>query len=297
MKTWPLTALVLTAGLGTRLRPLTDVRAKPALPVGEEALVCRVLRQLAAQGVRHAVLNLYHLPATIAAEVGDGRQLGLSVRYAWEHPGPLGSAGSIRHMLPLVSDERLLVVNGDTLCDLPVQALAETHAASGALVTMGLMPHPAPEKYNGVVLDEGGAVTGFSTPGAWTTTWHYPGVQVTERRVFETLPDNEPAEYVKVLYPELIAAQPGAVRGFVHHGRFRDIGTVDDYRATCVELAGDGNGNVIAPAADVHPTAVLTRTIVWAGGRVEAGCRLEDCIVTDRAVVPAGTQAVRDVFL
>src|SRR5690606_28904910 len=195
MKTWPLTALVLTAGLGTRLRPLTDVRAKPALPVGEEALVCRVLRQLAAQGVRHAVLNLYHLPATIAAEVGDGRQLGLSVRYAWEHPGPLGSAGSIRHMLPLVSDERLLVVNGDTLCDLPVQALAEAHAASGALVTMGLMPHPAPEKYNGVVLDEGGAVTGFSTPGAWTTTWHYPGVQVTERRVFETLPDNEPAEY------------------------------------------------------------------------------------------------------
>src|SRR5690606_6912179 len=77
MSAWPLPALVLTAGLGTRLRPLTDVRAKPALPVGNEALVCRVLRQLAAQGVRQAVLNLYHLPATIAAEVGDGRQLGL----------------------------------------------------------------------------------------------------------------------------------------------------------------------------------------------------------------------------
>lgn len=297
MSAWPLPALVLTAGLGTRLRPLTDVRAKPALPVGNEALVCRVLRQLAAQGVRQAVLNLYHLPATIAAEVGDGRQLGLAVRYVWEDPGPLGSAGSIRHMLPLLPDERLLVVNGDTLSDLPLQALAEAHAASGAQVTMGLMPHPAPEKYNGVVLDQQGAVMGFSKPGASTTTWHYPGVQVVQRQVFEGLPDNEPAEYIKVLYPALIEAQPGVVRGFVHHGRFRDIGTVDDYRATCIELAGGTDGNVIDPAADVHPSAVLTRSVIWAGGRVGADCRLEDCVVTDRAVVPPGTRAAREVFL
>src|SRR5690606_22796889 len=91
------------------------------------------------------------------------------------------------------------------------------------------------------------------------------------------------------IYPALIAERPGAVRAFVHRGRFRDIGTVEDYVATCVELAGDAHGNVIAPDAFVHPTATLTRTIVWTGGRVEANCHLEDCVVTTGAVVAAGS--------
>ena len=297
MTAWPPPALVLTAGLGTRLRPLTDRRAKPALPVGDEALVVRVLRQLAAQGITDAVLNLHHLPATVTRVVVDGGGSGVLVRYSWEVPGPLGSAGGIRHALPLIDGDTLLVVNGDTLCDLPVRALVEQHVATGALATLGLMPHPAPARYSGVVLDDTGAVTGFARRESWTSSWHYPGIQVVQREVFAPLPDNEPAEYVKELYPDLIARQPGSVRGAVFDAQFRDIGTLADYVATCVAMAGDRAGNVIDPAAVVSADAALTRTVVWAGGRVEPGCRLSGCVVTDGVVVKAGTIADAQVFI
>ena len=112
--TTPAHALVLTAGLGRRLRPLTDVRAKPAVPVAGEALIRRVLSWLAGQGVREAVLNLHHRPETITRVVGDGSALGLRVRYAWE-PTLLGSAGGPRAMLPLLEPASTLIVNGDTL--------------------------------------------------------------------------------------------------------------------------------------------------------------------------------------
>ena len=153
MSAWPPPALVLTAGLGTRLRPLSDYRAKPAMPVGKEALACRILRGLADSGIREAVLNLHHLPHTVTREVGDGSQCGLRVRYSWEQPRVLGSAGGPRHALPLVDGDTVLIVNGDTLCDMPLRELWEAHQASGALVTLGLMPHPEPGRYGGVVID------------------------------------------------------------------------------------------------------------------------------------------------
>src|SRR5262245_11793836 len=95
-------ALVLTAGLGTRLRPLTDVRAKPAVPVAGVPIVTRILRWLAGQHVTEIALNLHHLPQTLSARVGDGSDLGLHVRYSWEQPEALGSAGGPRRALPIM---------------------------------------------------------------------------------------------------------------------------------------------------------------------------------------------------
>ena len=85
-------ALLLTAGLGTRLRPLTYARAKPAVPVNGEPLVRRILKWLTGHGIRDVVLNLHHRPETIAAVTGDGADLGIRIRYSWEQP-VLGSAG------------------------------------------------------------------------------------------------------------------------------------------------------------------------------------------------------------
>src|SRR5688500_5937251 len=108
-------ALVLTAGLGTRLQPLTLVRAKPAIPVAGEPLVRRLVRWLAAHGVTDVVLNLHHLPATLTAVVGDGSDLGSLVRYSWEQPQVLGSAGGPRQALPILGADAFLIANGDTL--------------------------------------------------------------------------------------------------------------------------------------------------------------------------------------
>src|SRR3954451_24324868 len=97
-------ALLLTAGLGTRLRPLTYARAKPAVPVNGVPLVRRILTWLRRHGASDVVLNLHHRPQSIAAVVGDGGDLGLRVRYSWEQP-VLGSAGGPRHALPLLTEK------------------------------------------------------------------------------------------------------------------------------------------------------------------------------------------------
>ena len=111
-------ALVLTAGLATRLRPLSFVRAKAALPVAGVPIVIRILRQLEAAGITDAVLNLHHRPDSLTRLVGDGSGVGLRLRYSWEHP-VLGSAGGPARAVPLLGgpsggDEPFLVVNGDT---------------------------------------------------------------------------------------------------------------------------------------------------------------------------------------
>ena len=309
MTAWPPPALVLTAGLGTRLRPLSEYRAKPAMPVGREALVCHILRRLADAGVREAVLNLHHLPHTITREVGDGSQCGLRARYAWEQPRVLGSAGGPRHALPLLDADTLLIVNGDTLCDLPIRALWDAHVASGALVTLGLMPHPQPGRYGGVVLDaplrmpnpvpgtrdpipalSAGAVTAFVPRTSAVPSVHFPGIQIVHRSVLADLPDGVLSESVLEVYPRLMKTQPGAVRGAVFDAHFDDVGTVEDYRRTCRALAGDADGNVIDPLATVAADARLRGCIVWPGAHVPSGAVLDDVVVTGHTPLAVGTR-------
>jgi mannose-1-phosphate guanylyltransferase len=299
MSAWPPPALVLTAGLGTRLRPLSEYRAKPAMPVGREALVCHILRRLAGAGIREAVLNLHHLPDTITREVGDGSQCGLRVRYSWEQPRVLGSAGGPRHALPLVDAETVLIVNGDTLCDLPVRALWDAHVGQGALVTLGLMPHPQAGRYGGVVVDGGAssaAVTGFVPRTSTVPSVHFPGIQMVQRSVLADLPDDTPAESVLQVYPRLMESQPGVVRGAVFEARFDDVGTVEDYRRTCQAIAGDADGNVIDPRATVAADAHLRGCIVWPRARVPSGAVLDDVVITGHVPLAAGTR-LRDTVI
>ena len=205
---------MLTAGLGTRLWPLTDVRAKPAIPVAGEPLVRRIARWLASQGITDLVLNLHHRPETIAAVVGDGRDLGVRVRYSWEQPRLLGSAGGPRLALPLISDDEFAIVNGDTLTDLDVSALAAAHAASGALVTLALVPNREFHRYGGVQLDAARCVVGLPRRGRSAEgSYHFIGVQIAHAAAFRGLAPGEPANSIGGVYDALMTAPPGAGRG------------------------------------------------------------------------------------
>src|SRR5688500_2157835 len=184
-------ALVLTAGLGTRLQPLSFVRAKGALPLGNEPLARRILRWLGHAGVRDVVLNLHHLPHTLTRALGDGSDIGMRVRYSWEMP-VLGSAGGPRRALPLLSTNgqpgSFLIVNGDTLTDVDVAALIADHRASGAMVTMAAIPNTQPDKYGGLVMDAHGHLTGFVFRGSTVPSFHFVGVQVAEPAAFASVP-------------------------------------------------------------------------------------------------------------
>jgi NDP-sugar pyrophosphorylase family protein len=282
-------ALVLTAGLATRLRPLSLVRAKAALPVAGEPLARRILRSLAAAGVTDAVLNLHHLPHTLTARIGDGSDIGVRVRYSWEVP-VLGSAGGPKRAMPLLGSSPVLMINGDTLTNAPISDLVAAHAGSGAQVTLAVVPNATPEKYSGLAVDARGHVTGLIGRGSSTPSFHFIGLQVAEAEAFAGVPANTPYESVGALYPSLIAARPGSVRAHIVDAEFLDIGTPADYLDTATMLAiREGGGLQPGARADIHPTARLDGTIVWDDVTVEAGVSLRDCIVADGVTVPADT--------
>ncbi len=284
----PTGALVLTAGLGTRLRPLTAGRAKAALPVAGRALIERILEGLARQGIAHVVLNLHYRPASIAGLIGDGSGLGLHVRYSWEVP-LLGSGGGPRRAFSLVPDDRLWLVNGDTLTDVDMEAMAAEHAASDALVTMALIPNPAPDRYGGVLVSPHGEVTDFVHRGASVPTWHFIGVQIAEREAFASLADGVPADSVGPLYRALMASTPGAVRAFRCQARFDDIGTPRDYLETCLSLSS--RSVVSGPGVVMDPTARLESCVLWDDVRIGADVRLRRVVVGEGVHLPDGFQA------
>jgi NDP-sugar pyrophosphorylase family protein len=203
------------------------------MPIGGEPLIRRILQWLAHEHVDDIVVNLHYLPHTIAAVVGDGSDLGVRVRYSWEQPVILGSAGGPRRAAPILGARSFFVVNGDTLTDLALAPLARDHESSGALVTIALIPNREPDRYGGACLDEFGRVTGFVPRGPSAAgSYHVIGVQAARAEAFAGLKDGEPANSVRGIYEQLIAANLGSIRGFVCEARFWDIGTVDDYAAT-----------------------------------------------------------------
>jgi NDP-sugar pyrophosphorylase family protein len=280
-------ALVLTAGLATRLRPLSLVRAKAALPVAGIPLVHRILRSLSAGGVTDAVLNLHHLPHTLTKVVGDGRDFGVRVRYSWEVP-VLGPAGGPRRAVPLLGST-FLIINGDTLTDLDVAALVADHRRSGALVTMAVVLNTEPDKYSGLSASDDGALTGFAKRGAPDNAFHFIGVQVADAEAFASVPPNVPFE-TSTLYTSLIASRPGSIRVYKATAEFFDIGTPADYLDTSLRLSDREGRQVLPPSgARVAPSARVERSVLWDDVVVEAGAMLRECVVTDGVRVPADT--------
>ena len=286
-----ISTLVLTAGLGTRLDPLTRLVAKTAVPVAGAALGERVLRWLTREHVTDVVLNLHHLPETITGLIGDGSAYGLRVRYSWERE-ILGSAGGPRHALSLMNSDPFLIVNGDTLTDVALTPVIDAHTRSGADVTMVVIRNPTPDRYNGVMADDDGTVRGFVPKGHTDPSWHFVGIQIVSKRVFAALPDNTPAETVREVYRDLVATAPGRVRVFPVDAVFHDVGTPADYLAMCSAFGGtDARGNVIWLGAQIAADAHLTNCIVAGPVRVTSGVDVDSAII-----FPASASRAGDTF-
>jgi NDP-sugar pyrophosphorylase family protein len=285
----PTRALVLAAGLGTRLRPLTFVRAKPAIPVGGEPIMCRILRWLASSGTTDVVINLHYLPATLTGLVGDGSDLGLRVRYSWEQPVVLGSAGGPRQALDLIAPVRsFLIVNGDSLSSVNVETLADAHESSDALVTLALTVNRWPLRYGGVRLDRNGCVIGFSRPGPESEgSFHFVGVQMARPEAFAGLPRGRPVNSIGDAYDALLAARAGSIRGFVSELDFFDIGTVADYLTTNLGMVRPDQ-TITGRRVQIDRSARVSRSILWDDIEIGRDAALDSCVVTDGVRIPNG---------
>lgn len=288
-------ALVLCAGLGTRLHPLTLVRSKPAVPIAGEPLARRILAWLATNGLTDVVLNLHHLPETLARVVGDGRDLGVRVKYSWEQPRVLGSAGGPRQALDILGVRRFLMVNGDMLTEPSLPDLEHAHTDGGALATLAVVPNEHPERYSGLLVAGDGAIVGHVPRASSTPSYHFIGVQIVEREVFEAVPAGAFANSVGDVYTRWIESRPGSIRAHVGGASYWDVGTPADYwwtyrafernRSGASGLAATGR----SPDVDVAATARVADSIVWDNVRIDDDSRVEGCIVTDGVHVTQGS--------
>jgi mannose-1-phosphate guanylyltransferase len=290
---------VLAAGLGVRLRPLTYVRAKPAIPVAGQPIVRRIIGWLAAHGVTDVVINLHHLPHTLTAVVGDGSDLGVRVRYSWEAPEVLGSAGGPRQALSILGAEQFFLINGDTLTDVDLGRLAAAHTSSGALVTLALAAGHDTNRYGGVRLGDDDRVIGFAPRGAAAGSRHFLGVQAVSAAAFRSVPADIPINSIGGVYDRLIASDPGAIRGVIFDARFSDVGTVSDYWTTSEAfMRAEGLGDTVCGSGvRLDRSARVTRSILWDDVSVGAGATLDECIVTDGVRVPPGSDYRRTVLV
>jgi NDP-sugar pyrophosphorylase family protein len=288
------TAIILAAGLGTRLAPLSAVRAKAALPVAGEPLIRRQVRWLASAGVVQVVVNLHHLPATVTARLGHGEDLGVRVRYSWE-PVVLGSAGGPRRAFDLVDADRAFIVNGDMVTDVDLRALAGAHLRRRPLVTLAAID--ARPGYNALLADESGALLGVVAAGSdqarphSSRATHFIGVQVAERAAFAAAPADRPSESVKWLYPRLLAADRDSV-GVWHTGAaYHDIGTPEEYLQTAVRLAAaEGRPLDRGEACAIDTTAAVVDSVLWDRVSIGPGAIVRGCVVADDVAIPAGVE-------
>lgn len=209
-------AMILAAGRGERMRPLTDLLPKPLLPVAGKPLIQYHLEALHRAGLQHIVINHAWLGHLLPAHLGSGQQFGVKIHYSDEGSEGLETAGGIKKALSLLGHDPFIVVNGDVFCDYPYQQLAGKLAAD-CLAHLVLVPNP-PQHPNG---DFGLSQQGYALTEA-AHCFTFSGIAVYRPEFFSVVPEGK-----QKLAPYLRQAmQRNKVTAELYQGVWHDIGTV-----------------------------------------------------------------------
>jgi len=298
----PPRAMVLAAGLGTRLRPLTNTVPKPLVPIANRPLLEYTFALLAAAGVREAIVNAHHLAEELERGLRALDPAGIALHVSRERR-ILGTAGGLKRAEAFLAGGTFLLLNGDFLVDLDLRAVLEFHAQQHATATMVLLP----DEDSGVLgVDPDGVIRRFIAPRPadeppGRLSCGFAGIHVLEPEIFRLIPANTPWEINRQVYPELLA-RGRRVCGFVHRGYWREAGNPAGYLAANREvLAGragtltprPGSGSAaLADAACAPP--VLVGGGVLAGPGVEIG---PETVIGPEATLGAGARVSRSVVL
>lgn len=291
-----LRAVVLAAGRGERLRPLTDRIPKPLLPVAGQPVAGHTLARLAAAGCEAAALNLHHLGDEVRAHFG-ARFAGMELTYS-EEPELLGTLGALYPLREFLAPAELIViVNGDSFCRWPLAGLLRRHHRASAAATLMLSRRADPAAFGGGVgVDREGLIRSFR-PAAASGDEHggrlvFAGAQVLAPEVLAGLGAG-PADTVRDLYEPLLAAG-GRVAAYPSGRRWHDLGTPRRYLEAGLDGGRGGwperlwRRSRVAPAATVEAGARVRRAVVEATARVERGAEIERTLVLPGARVGAG---------
>lgn len=227
-------AMILAAGLGTRLRPLTNSVPKPLLPVGGTPLIVWNLLMLRAHGIRQVMINLHYLGDLIQEALGDGAEWDMEITYSPE-PNILGTGGGLKAATPFFEGQPFLVINGDTLIDVNVQALIDFHRQRQGVATLVLRDDPDVDRWGVVECDQHQRILRITGRGVQSSLIDLPvtrrmfaGVHILDPGLLRDEPEGVSFSIINTYTRAL--AHGSCLFGFIHPGYWSDVGTVERYR-------------------------------------------------------------------
>lgn len=264
-------AMILAAGLGSRLRPLTDEQPKALLPVADRPLIAYTLLLLKRFGITDVVINLHHHGKKISQALGDGASMGMRIRYSWE-PTILGTGGGIKQARELLAGGTFLVINSDILIDLNLDKVVEFHRRRKAAVSMVVRTDREAARYGAIGLDTHDRVRSILGRGGRTRgqlhQFMFTGVHILEPRVFDFIPGNAFSSITDV-YIEMLTRDE-KLFGYVSKGVWMDLGTPERYHEANRLLASNqlklgylkpGHAPRPIPRRHGEPVSLRTRTV------------------------------------
>src|SRR6266852_3460432 len=287
-------AMILAAGYGQRLWPLTADRTKPALPVLGKPLVGYVAEYLAKYGVEDVIVNLHHQPESVRKALGDGSQFGVRLQYVHE-PVILGTSGALDNARQLLEGDTFVVVNGKLITDLDLQAALETHRQRKALATLVLLRNPKHERFtvvetrDGLVSNFGGMPSASLEPKAEPPLM-FTGIHILESRIFEYIPRGAFSDSVTDVYLPAMA-NGERIAAHVAEGMWYELSTLRRYLDISLALLRQRGDDVYAgqnPAVDKE--AEVHEAVLWDDVTVARGARVRRAVLGDGVRIPADEQ-------
>ena len=285
-------AMILTAGLGTRLRPLTLRRAKPAIPVCGKPLVLRTIENLHSQGVCEFRLNLSWLPETIKSIFESACGSGFNVSFSYE-PEILGTAGGLKSNQAFFNSGTFLMVNGDTLFDFNIAEALNFHKQNGAIATLVLYPQKPPFEFTPVRIDDAFNIISFSGNSIVSTPipqeFLFTGIHIMEPEIFEFIDSGVFYEIISQSYRNALE-RGHRIIGCPLNGYWNDLGSparyilaVKDLLAGCI--GGRASRAWVSDKATIHHCASLEGVTVERGATIESNCQLRDSIIWEDSII------------
>src|SRR3954454_19611401 len=285
-------AMILSAGYGTRLWPLTEDRTKPALPILGKPLVGYVAEYLARFGCNDIIVNLHYRPDSVKRALGDGSRFGVKLTYV-EEPVILGTSGALDNARTLLDSDTFIVINGKIITDIDLAAALKTHRETGALATMVLLPNVRRERFSMVELSDGRIVRFAGMPAANESAaeqppWMFTGIHILEPRIFDYIPRGVFSDSVTDVYPQAIA-NGERVSAHAGQGTWYELSTIQRYLEISLRLLAQQGRSVFAGAAcEIASTATVHESILWDRVTIGKDARVSRAIIGDGVHIPDG---------
>jgi NDP-sugar pyrophosphorylase family protein len=284
-------AMILSAGYGTRLWPLTEDRTKPAIPILGKPLVGYVAEYLARYGCDEIAVNLHHRPESVREALGDGSRFGVKLHYV-EEPEILGTSGAIDNARALLDGDTFVVVNGKIITDIDLNAAFETHRRTDAIATLVLLPNAKREKFS-VVNTDGDFLRGFggmpdNNGPSSELPLMFTGIQILEPRIFNYIPHGVFSHSTTDVYPQALA-KGERIAVHVAAGRWLELSTIPRYLDISLLLLSEcGQSVTSGSGCRIAPTAAVAQSVLWDNVVIDSGARVRRAILGDGVRIGAG---------